>query len=91
MLKNSNPLTSSSVIRLMTKMFELLASGSIRPIEPRTVFPYRDIAGAIRYMRGGEHIGKIIISREAPDNDPNVPVSTPNPIIFPLLSITGGH
>ncbi|PWY66607.1 KR-domain-containing protein [Aspergillus eucalypticola CBS 122712] len=58
---------------LMSKMFELLASGSIRPIEPRTVFPYRDIAGAIRYMRGGEHIGKIITSREAPDNDPNVP------------------
>ncbi|BCS06389.1 putative secondary metabolism biosynthetic enzyme [Aspergillus luchuensis] len=57
----------------MTKLFELLASGSVRPIEPRTVFPYQDIAGAIRYMRGGEHIGKIIISREAPDNDPNVP------------------
>ncbi|GLA87701.1 type I Iterative Polyketide synthase (PKS) [Aspergillus tubingensis] len=66
--------TPQITAQLMTKMFELLASGSIRPIEPRTVFPYRDIAGAIRYMRGGEHIGKIIISREAPDNDPNVPI-----------------
>ncbi|OJZ89332.1 hypothetical protein ASPFODRAFT_204330 [Aspergillus luchuensis CBS 106.47] len=65
--------TPQITAQLMTKMFELLASGSIRPIEPGTVFPYRDIAGAIRYMRGGEHIGKIIISREAPDNDPNVP------------------
>lgn len=44
-------------------MFDLLHRGHIKPIQPRKVFSYTEIGDAIRYMRGGTHIGKIVISR----------------------------
>ena len=59
----------------MRQMFQLITSGHIKAIAPRTVFAYNDIAGAVRYMRGGAHIGKIIISRSASPDLTIVPVS----------------
>ncbi|PYI04018.1 putative PKS-like enzyme [Aspergillus sclerotiicarbonarius CBS 121057] len=67
-------ITRPTTARLMKQMFDLINGGHIRPIEQRTVFPYSDIAGAIRYMRGGAHIGKIIISRDAAQSNPEVPI-----------------
>ncbi|KAJ6015189.1 PKS-like enzyme, partial [Penicillium herquei] len=66
----TRPITES----LMKKLFELVNGHHVKPIEPRTVFPYSDISGAIRYMRGGEHMGKIVVSRKAPSNELKVPV-----------------
>ncbi|KAK1140322.1 Type I Iterative Polyketide synthase (PKS) [Aspergillus melleus] len=60
-----NSITRPTVARLMRQMFDLIDGGHIRPIKPRKVFPYAGIADAIRYMRGGTHIGKIVVSREA--------------------------
>ena len=38
------------------------------------VFPFEDIPAAFRYMRGGNHIGKIVISN-GPNAEIQVPVS----------------
>ncbi|KAL4903835.1 hypothetical protein BDW74DRAFT_179426 [Aspergillus multicolor] len=64
--------TPPMVASLLKRIFDLINGGHIRPIAPRTMFGYSDIAGAIRYMRGGAHIGKIIISRDAPQYCPDV-------------------
>ena len=37
------------------------------------IFPFEDIPAAFRYMRGGNHTGKIVISN-GPDAGINVPV-----------------
>lgn len=57
-------------------MMELVKRGQIKPIEPMTVFSFEDIQGAFRYMRGGAHSGKIIISNGTKE-DFEVPVSLP--------------
>ncbi|CBF79115.1 hypothetical protein AN7084.2 [Aspergillus nidulans FGSC A4] len=67
-------ITRPLVARLLKRIFDLIHGGHIRPIAPRTVYAYSNIAAAIRYMRGGAHIGKIIISRDAPQNCTDVPV-----------------
>ena len=43
-------------------MMDLLQKGHIKPIAPIKVFSFEDIASAFRFMRGGNHIGKIVIS-----------------------------
>ncbi|PLB48404.1 KR-domain-containing protein [Aspergillus steynii IBT 23096] len=57
-------ITRPTVARLMRQMFDLVDGGHIKPIQPRAVFSYAGIADAIRYMRGGTHIGKIVVSRD---------------------------
>ncbi|KAJ5100194.1 PKS-like enzyme [Penicillium angulare] len=67
-------ITRQDTQRLMTKLFELINGGHIRPLEPRTEFAYNDIVGAIRYMRGGAHVGKIVVSRNLPGSNTKVPI-----------------
>lgn len=67
-------ITRPVVAGLMSQLFEMINGRHIKPIEPRTVFPYTKIGDAIRFMRAGTHMGKIIISREAEKNDPVVPI-----------------
>ena len=55
-------------------MFELLQKGHIKPIFPIKTFPFEDIPSAFRYMRGANHIGKIVISN-GHNYDISVPVS----------------
>jgi hypothetical protein len=43
-------------------MMDLVAKGHIRPIAPLTVFPFEEIDAAFRLMRGGNHVGKVVIS-----------------------------
>jgi acyl transferase domain-containing protein/NADPH:quinone reductase-like Zn-dependent oxidoreductase/aryl carrier-like protein len=67
-------ITRPVIASLMSQLFEMINGRHIRPIEPRTVFSYTKIGDAIRYMRAGTHMGKIIISREAENNGPVVPI-----------------
>lgn len=60
--------------RLLGQMFDLIAQKHIKPILPMKIFPFEDIPAAFRYMRGGNHIGKTVISN-GPDADIHVPVS----------------
>lgn len=50
----------------------LIAQGHLRPIAPTKTFSFRDVPSAFRYMRGANHIGKIVIS-----DGPEAAVSVP--------------
>ncbi|KAI0601372.1 hypothetical protein F4775DRAFT_582241 [Biscogniauxia sp. FL1348] len=50
------------VERILQTVRQLLVANHIRPISPRKVFSFSQIPDAMRYMRSGEHIGKIVIS-----------------------------
>lgn len=50
-------------------MFELIEQGHVKPIAPIQIFPYDDIAAAFRVLRGGKHIGKLVVS-----NGPNAKI-----------------
>ncbi|KAH7141540.1 putative polyketide synthase [Dactylonectria estremocensis] len=59
----SHDIVSDQMIhRLLKQLFALLDEGHVRPVTPITVFPWEDIAGAMRYMRSANHLGKIVIS-----------------------------
>lgn len=44
------------------RYFDLIAQKHIKPIVPMKILPFEDIPVAFRYMKGGSHIGKIVIS-----------------------------
>ncbi|KAI9720556.1 MAG: Type I Iterative PKS [Chrysothrix sp. TS-e1954] len=64
-----DPLTG----RLLHELFELIKAGHVKPIGPVKTFPFDDVPAAFRFMRGGTHIGKIIITSDA-STDIEVPV-----------------
>ena len=66
-------LTGDLSSRLLSQTFTLISEGHIKPIFPREIFSFGDIVGAFRHMRGGSHIGKIVIS-DGPDRSIKVPV-----------------
>lgn len=53
---------------------DLASKGIIKPIVPRFIFPFEDIVSAFIYMRGGNHMGKVLISNST-TNSVNVLVS----------------
>ncbi|KAL5456401.1 hypothetical protein PMIN06_003908 [Paraphaeosphaeria minitans] len=71
---SADSITRPVIAALLSQLFEMLNGRHVKPIEPRTVFPYSKIGDAIRYMRGGTHMGKIILSREAEHATPLVPI-----------------
>lgn len=54
--------TPDTVAKLLSRMFNLISNGHIAPISPVRIYSFREIGNAFRYMRGGSHIGKIVIS-----------------------------
>lgn len=61
------------VEKVLQTIRSLLVAGHIKPISPRSIFPFDRIPDAMRYMRSGEHIGKIVIS-DGDVEDTRVPV-----------------
>ncbi|KAI0603270.1 PKSKA1 [Biscogniauxia sp. FL1348] len=69
--------------RLMSKLFELIDGHHIKPISPIHQFSWGDIPSAIRFLRTGKHMGKIVISDGGPDAKIQVPVRrAPNNLSF---------
>jgi NADPH:quinone reductase-like Zn-dependent oxidoreductase len=64
--------TDSLVAGLMSKLFELIEQGSIKPIGPIHRFGWRSIPAALHFLRPGTHIGKAVLTRES---EVKVPVS----------------
>lgn len=62
--------------RVLSEMMKLIKDGHVKPIFPVTVFPFEDIVSALRYIRAGNHIGKVVISNGS-SNSTEVPVSIP--------------
>ncbi|KAI0533592.1 PKSKA1 [Xylaria digitata] len=54
--------------RLFSELFELIENGHIKPINPIHTFSWAEIPSAIRFLRGGNHIGKIVLSDNSSDN-----------------------
>ncbi|KAI0502950.1 reducing type I polyketide synthase [Xylaria bambusicola] len=66
-------ITDDMLSGLLNETFDLFQQGHIKPISPTRVFPFDQIPSALRLMRSGKHIGKLIISRaEDPDFEVSV-------------------
>ncbi|KAL5382066.1 hypothetical protein DPSP01_006743 [Paraphaeosphaeria sporulosa] len=61
----------SLVAQLMSKLFELVEGGAIKPITPVHKFAWTDIPTALQFLRPGTHIGKVVLTQ---DNEVHVPV-----------------
>ncbi|KAJ5997672.1 beta-ketoacyl synthase domain-containing protein [Penicillium canescens] len=59
------------IARLLDQTMDLIKKRQLTPIGPITTFSFADIPSAFRYMRGGKHIGKIVIS-DGPNTDVQV-------------------
>ncbi|KAH7307967.1 KR domain-containing protein [Stachybotrys elegans] len=68
--------------RILQTIRSLLVDGHIQPISPRKTFSFAQIPDAIRYMRPGVHIGKIVLSHGA-EGDTQVPIR-PEPLAMRL-------
>ncbi|OLN87132.1 Lovastatin diketide synthase LovF 17 [Colletotrichum chlorophyti] len=66
--------TDALVSRLFSKVFELFEAGLIKPINPIHKFSWTDIPSAIRFLRPGTHIGKVVLSSGSPDTRVQVPI-----------------
>jgi hypothetical protein len=55
------------ITRCMSTISRLLETGSIEPIKPRKRFSFGEIPEAMKYMRKGTHIGKMIFSDSGKD------------------------
>nr|BAM77409.1 polyketide synthase [Talaromyces purpureogenus] len=62
------------VSRLMSKLFELINGGFIKPITPIHKFSWTDIPAAFRFLRPGTHIGKVVLSQDGPKPKVEVPI-----------------
>ncbi|KAF5878019.1 putative polyketide synthase protein [Botrytis fragariae] len=70
------------VNRLLSALFELIERGHVKPIAPIHTFSFSDVPSAIRFLRAGKHIGKIVIS-DGPSKKIIVPVrKAPKPLKF---------
>jgi hypothetical protein len=65
--------------RLLKEMMDLYCKGAIKPISPVTVFSFEEILDAFVFLRGGNHLGKVVISNRTTEKV-MVPVS-----IAPLI------
>ncbi|RDA94924.1 hypothetical protein CP533_0174 [Ophiocordyceps camponoti-saundersi (nom. inval.)] len=56
---------------LVSQFLGFLAKGQIKPVQPIHQFSAKNIADAVRFMRSGEHIGKIVIT--VPEDPTEIP------------------
>ena len=68
--------------RLLTQLMGLIEKEHVKPISPIRTFAFEDVSSAFRFMRGANHIGKIVISN-ACKKAIEIPVR-PAPRKFPL-------
>ena len=50
------------VHNLLNDLISMISDGSLPTIAPITQFPISEVESAMRFMAGGTHIGKIVIS-----------------------------
>jgi len=67
-------ISTSVVASLMTRCFELLQAGYIKPINPITRFGFDSIPEAFAYMRDGQYVGKVVITDGERGITANVPI-----------------
>ncbi|KAF3490687.1 Lovastatin diketide synthase LovF 17 [Arthroderma uncinatum] len=62
------------VARHLSKLFELINDGHVAPINPIHRFSWSDIPSAIRFLRSGKHMGKIVLSDGGADAKIHAPI-----------------
>lgn len=62
------------IARLLDLLMGLIHARHVKPITPIKTFPFENIPGAFHYMRGANHIGKIVISSSESKEIVRVPV-----------------
>ncbi|MCJ1449246.1 MAG: hypothetical protein MMC23_009766 [Stictis urceolatum] len=60
-LSNTQHMTHKKIGSLLAEIFDLLESGAIKPIEPLALYEAKQIIPALVCLRGGNHIGKIVV------------------------------
>lgn len=65
---------------LLAQIFDLYRAGHVGPVHPIKEFSFADILSAFAYMRGGKHIGKIVIT-DPPETEVNVPIRRANKLV----------
>ncbi|KAI1083471.1 PKSKA1 [Whalleya microplaca] len=60
------------VARLMSQIFKLIDGQYIKPISPIHRFSWTDLPSAMRFIRAGNHMGKIVLS-----DDPHTNIQVP--------------
>ncbi|KAL3424012.1 beta-ketoacyl synthase domain-containing protein [Phlyctema vagabunda] len=82
------------IARLLKKLMDFIVKGHIRPITPIKTFRFDDISSAFRFMRGANHIGKIVISNALdPIDTPLAVRPSPRQVAMPTetsILIVGG-
>ncbi|KAI1178391.1 reducing type I polyketide synthase [Nemania sp. FL0916] len=66
-------ISDETIDSLLCEIFDLVAKGELKPINPMKVFSFTDIPAAFRLLRSGKHIGKLVIS-DGPNAKVEVPV-----------------
>lgn len=54
--------------RLLSELMDLVQKGHVKPISPINIFPFEEVVSALRFLRGGTHIGKVVISNGSETN-----------------------
>ncbi|KAK8008137.1 polyketide synthase [Apiospora marii] len=62
------------ISRLLARLFELIDSGAIKSIIPIHRFSWNDIPAALRFLRKGTHIGKVVVAQDAAESSSEVQV-----------------
>ncbi|GAW17842.1 hypothetical protein ANO14919_073090 [Xylariales sp. No.14919] len=66
-------ITDALIGQLLAEVFGLLSQGHIRPIQPITRYGFDKVPDALAYMRRGQHIGKLVITKSG-QRDVQVPI-----------------
>ncbi|KAK7915179.1 type I iterative PKS [Apiospora marii] len=62
------------ISRLLARLFELIDSGAIKSIIPIHRFSWNDIPAALRFLRKGTHIGKVVVAQDAAESSSEVQI-----------------
>lgn len=57
-------ITDTIVEQLLAEVFDFIADRRIQPILPMTAYGFHEIPKALACMRSGQHIGKLVITRD---------------------------
>ncbi|KAI1131759.1 hypothetical protein F5Y10DRAFT_285688 [Nemania abortiva] len=66
-------ITDALIGQLLAEVFGLLARGHIHPIQPITQYGFDKVPDALAFMRRGQHIGKLVITKNG-QRDLRVPI-----------------
>ena len=47
--------------RMISEVFDLLAAGSLQPVQPLNVYPLSELEDAFRLIQAGKHTGKVVL------------------------------